>query len=336
MKKIMLFLYFLIVFTSSLFSFSKTEPTTFIQEKMSENHDFTLVHTISIGENKFLVLGKDDNYLQAFYSDGTTFMYPIYAYFLDYSDDYSYRESINNFYYRDDINLIEQLIDKKCDELYFYVVDLNFDEVSDFITYEEGGMCNIIYFSSFEPDFEDSIIDFIFYTELAFFEHIYIEFCIIDGKRGFLFTNCEGNYFTVGGGPGYHEENEYFPDKKYTQFYEYNPKTQKYELNEYVGKEEITRAIKPHDYFAYDGLKFSKLDSKLTDENLKNLNKAQLRLMRNAVFARHGRAFNSVDLQSLWNCYPWYKKNPNYSDDLLTEIDKYNIELIKKYEASLN
>ena len=95
MKKIMLFLYFLIVFTSSLFSISKTEPTTFIQEKMSENNYFTLAHTFSIGENKFLVTGKDKNYLQLFYSDGTTFMYPIYASFLDYS----YRESKNNFYY---------------------------------------------------------------------------------------------------------------------------------------------------------------------------------------------------------------------------------------------
>ena len=56
--------------------------------------------------------------------------------------------------------------------------------------------------------------------------------------------------------------------------------------------------------------------------------------MRNAVYARHGRTFKSVDLQSLWECYTWYKKNPNYSDSLLTDIDKYNIELIQKYENS--
>ena len=28
----------------------------------------------------------------------------------------------------------------------------------------------------------------------------------------------------------------------------------------------------------------------------------------------------------------WYERNPNYSDDLLTETDKYNIELIQKFE----
>mgnify|MGYP002627380530 CR=1 FL=1 len=49
----------------------------------------------------------------------------------------------------------------------------------------------------------------------------------------------------------------------------------------------------------------------------------------NAVYARHGRTFKSADLQSLWECYAWYKKNSAYTDDLLTETDRHNIELIK-------
>ena len=87
------------------------------------------------------------------------------------------------------------------------------------------------------------------------------------------------------------------------------------------------------DLFTNNESDFSKLDSKLTAEDLQDLDKAQLRLMRNAVYARHGRTFRSVDLQSLWNCYTWYKVNPNYSDELLTDIDKYNIKLIQQYEA---
>ena len=101
-----------------------------------------------------------------------------------------------------------------------------------------------------------------------------------------------------------------------------------------VSSEQIKNAYYPEDYFAYNGLKFSKLDSKLTEVDLKDLDKAQLRLMRNAVYARHGRTFKNVDLQSLWECYTWYKKNPNYTDDLLTEIDKYNIDFIQKYESA--
>ena len=109
-------------------------------------------------------------------------------------------------------------------------------------------------------------------------------------------------------------------------------KEQRYILDETVTQEQINNANCPEDYFAYNGLKFSMLDSKLKEGDLKDLDKSQLRVLRNAVYARHGRTFKSVDLQSLWECYTWYKKNPNYSDSLLTDIDKYNIELIQKYE----
>ena len=116
-------------------------------------------------------------------------------------------------------------------------------------------------------------------------------------------------------------------------FYYWSPSEQRYILDETVTQQQLENAHCPDDYFAYNGLKFSKLDSKLTDGDLRDLDKAQLRLMRNAVYARHGRTFKSVDLQSLWNCYTWYKTNPNYSDELLTDIDKYNIKLIQQYEA---
>ncbi len=141
-----------------------------------------------------------------------------------------------------------------------------------------------------------------------------IAFCIINNKRGFKVPYLYKN------------------NQMLEQFYYWSPKEQKYILDKSVTQEQIQNAYCPEDYFAYNGLKFSKLDSKLTDEDLKGLDKAQLRLMRNAVYARHGRTFKSVDLQSLWECYNWYEKNPNYSDDLLTEVDKYNIELIQKYE----
>ena len=78
---------------------------------------------------------------------------------------------------------------------------------------------------------------------------------------------------------------------------------------------------------------YTQLDSKLTEPELANLSKGVLRLMRNAIYARHGRTFNSYDLQRFFNNKTWYKPNPNYSDDLLTDIDNYNIALIQKYEA---
>ena len=42
--------------------------------------------------------------------------------------------------------------------------------------------------------------------------------------------------------------------------------------------------------------------------------------------------FQSEDLQTLFNECSWYTKNPEYTDGLLTETDRYNISLIQKYE----
>ena len=155
------------------------------------------------------------------------------------------------------------------------------------------------------------------------------KFCIVNGKRGVRAYSI--------GKIRYDENKVYYAlmnedrDSHYFFFY-WDKNEQRYILDESVTENQLKNAWCPEDYFAYNGLKFSKLDSKLIDADLKDLDKAQLRLMRNAVYARHGRTFKSVDLQSLWECYTWYKKNPSYNDDLLTDIDKYNIELIQKYE----
>ncbi len=155
-----------------------------------------------------------------------------------------------------------------------------------------------------------------------------ISFCIVNNKRGFRINAIGSVYLDY---KTYKMNINSNDDSNYVFFY-WDKNEQCYILDESVTHDQLKNAYCPEDYFAYNGLKFSKLDSKLTEEDLKDLDKAQLRLMRNAVYARHGRTFKSVDLQSLWECYTWYKKNPNYSDDLLTETDKYNIEIIKSYE----
>lgn len=74
------------------------------------------------------------------------------------------------------------------------------------------------------------------------------------------------------------------------------------------------------------------LGARLSAADLAGMDKAQLRLLRNAVYARHGRTFASADLQALFGGQIWYKPNPNYSDDLLTETDRANIALILEFE----
>jgi tetratricopeptide (TPR) repeat protein len=66
---------------------------------------------------------------------------------------------------------------------------------------------------------------------------------------------------------------------------------------------------------------------------LKNKSIYDLRIMRNEIFAKHGRAFQSPDLHAYFTKKCWYKINPDYSDDLLDETDRYNLLLIQQVES---
>lgn len=61
----------------------------------------------------------------------------------------------------------------------------------------------------------------------------------------------------------------------------------------------------------------------------------ELRIIRNSIFAKHGRKFKDPELQDYFNKKSWYKVNDKYSDDLLSEIDRKNIQTIYTVEAIL-
>ena len=54
--------------------------------------------------------------------------------------------------------------------------------------------------------------------------------------------------------------------------------------------------------------------------------------LRNEIFARHGRAFKDRKLQAYFESLPWYKRNPAYSDSLLTPIERKNVASLLAYE----
>jgi serine/threonine-protein kinase len=70
----------------------------------------------------------------------------------------------------------------------------------------------------------------------------------------------------------------------------------------------------------------------LTKSDLAGLSAAQLRLLRNAVYARYGRTFQSPDLQNYFQSRPWYHPRSDYSDQMLTANDRANADLIKSLE----
>lgn len=77
------------------------------------------------------------------------------------------------------------------------------------------------------------------------------------------------------------------------------------------------------------------LDKLVTVDMLKELSRRDLRILRNTIYARRGRAFDSAVVKSYFEGAAWYKPDPGYSDARLSEIDAKNIAIIKSVEDSL-
>lgn len=67
-------------------------------------------------------------------------------------------------------------------------------------------------------------------------------------------------------------------------------------------------------------------------ETLSQMDKAQLRIKRNTVFARYGRSFRSADLKAYFGAQPWYKPNPAYSGSLVKPSEKSCVDRILVWE----
>lgn len=67
---------------------------------------------------------------------------------------------------------------------------------------------------------------------------------------------------------------------------------------------------------------------------LSEYSNAELKLLRNLIFARYGYQFKSDSLKNFFSKYDWYKPISNDVNDQLTDTDKVLIDLIKKEEAS--
>jgi hypothetical protein len=74
------------------------------------------------------------------------------------------------------------------------------------------------------------------------------------------------------------------------------------------------------------------LDRILKVDELRQLSLRDLRLLRNTIYARHGRPFKSEILRDHFGGMSWYKIDSAYSDKLLSANDTRNITLIKSVE----
>ncbi|MDZ8222469.1 protein kinase domain-containing protein [Nostoc sp. ChiVER01] len=73
----------------------------------------------------------------------------------------------------------------------------------------------------------------------------------------------------------------------------------------------------------------------VTDTDLDGKDGFELDIMRNSIFANHGRRFDTPEIQDYFNKQPWY--HPIYSPQafppkLLSKLEQQNVEYISKYQ----
>ncbi len=79
----------------------------------------------------------------------------------------------------------------------------------------------------------------------------------------------------------------------------------------------------------------SRLDALLRVEELSALSRRDLRILRNTIYARRGRDFDSKVVRSYFSGAAWYKPRADFHEGLLTEIDRKNVTMIAGVEDSL-
>jgi hypothetical protein len=70
----------------------------------------------------------------------------------------------------------------------------------------------------------------------------------------------------------------------------------------------------------------------LKTSEVENLGKGELAMMRNEIFARHGYCFSRKEMRQRFENEEWYVPNTVDIKGYLTDIEKKNIALIKRYE----
>jgi uncharacterized membrane protein YvbJ len=99
-----------------------------------------------------------------------------------------------------------------------------------------------------------------------------------------------------------------------------------------IEKTVVYNVTPPTTGYVYNGFIFPDSDiRKLTGADLTYLTKEQLKIARNEVYARHGHMFQTKDMQAYFSKQSWYRENP-YFTGKLTDIETYNVELIKSRE----
>jgi hypothetical protein len=129
---------------------------------------------------------------------------------------------------------------------------------------------------------------------------------------------------------------QYFDERYWYQAAEhYNPKglsaieLKNLQLIDTIRRQQRKVAIAPGDMELFE-------NKVIAEAMLRGLSLHELRLLRNEIYARHGRVFKTLWLQQYFGGQAWYDPNEEFKDEELTGADKTNVETIVAYENKLH
>ena len=73
-------------------------------------------------------------------------------------------------------------------------------------------------------------------------------------------------------------------------------------------------------------------DRYLNTSELYRLSQWDLKVMRNEIFARHGYIFQTQEMRDYFLKQRWYEPRYNDVNNMLSKIEKENVDLIKQFE----
>jgi hypothetical protein len=82
-----------------------------------------------------------------------------------------------------------------------------------------------------------------------------------------------------------------------------------------------------------DAVKFNASTQELKKEDIENMYKGDLEIIRNAIYARHGYSFKDKRMRFVFDAFvDWYIPVATDVRDAITDLELKNINLIKRYE----
>ena len=100
-------------------------------------------------------------------------------------------------------------------------------------------------------------------------------------------------------------------------------------FNRTLGQEELAGA---REAFSQPVWTWLTRDRTIKTDDLELYTALELTLMRNEVFAVHGRVFNDPYLKALFATRTWYHPNPNFSEASLSQRERANVNFISSYQ----